>query len=286
MSHTVEPESQQVQGIARPVLRRGAIEQSSLSELLRLIHVEEGITPLTDSQPVSLCQVRAGATLFHAGARAETVYFVRVGTFKVFTTAEDGYEQVVGFAERAEMLGFDALGTGRHPTSAVALEDAWIFSLRVLDLFALCHAVPALNRALHQASSRQLARCSELSDVMAAVAAEVRLARFLVHLAGHMQAFGQSPRRFVLRMTRRDLASHLGVAHETVSRAFSALAQWGFLRVSGREVEILDAEHLRALARCTRGLLAEPAARHRSPRRPFRAAVGQRVSKAGQALSA
>lgn len=284
MSNTVEPGPAQI--ITLPVLRRGAVEPSSLSEVLRLMHVEEGITPLTDSQPVNLCQVRAGATLFHEGGPAETVHFVRVGTFKIFTTAEDGYQQVVGFAERAEMLGFDALGPGRHPTAAVALEDAWVFSLRAPDLFTWCHAVPALNRALHHASSRQLARCSELADVMAAVVAEVRLARFLVHLAGHRQALGHSPRRFVLRMTRRDLASHLGVAHETVSRSFSALAQWGCLRVSVREVEILDPERLKSFARCTRGLLAEPAAPNRSPLRVARAPVDRRGSRAAQALSA
>ena len=81
---------------------------------------------------------------------------------------------------------------------------------------------------------------------MAAVAAEVRLARFLVHMAAQMESLGRSPRRFVLRMCRRDLASHLGVAHETVSRSFSMLAYWGCIRVSVREVEIIDEQRLRA----------------------------------------
>lgn len=285
MSNTAEPWAQPVQIITLPVLRRGAVEASRLSELLRLMQVEEGITPMTDSQPVSLCQVRAGDTLFHEGGRAETVHFVRVGTFKIFTTAEDGYEQVVGFAERAEMLGFDALASECHPTAAVALEDAWVFNVRTPDLFTWCQAVPALNRALHHASSRQIARSSELADVMAAVVAEVRLARFLVHLAGHREALGHSPRRFVLRMTRRDLASYLGVAHETVSRAFSALAQWGCLRVCVREVEIVDFERLKSFGRCTRSLLAEPAAPNRSPRRAVRTPVDRHVSTSTQALS-
>jgi CRP/FNR family transcriptional regulator len=48
------------------------------------------------------------------------------------------------------------------------------------------------------------------------------------------------------------------VAHATVSRSFSALAAWGCLRVSNRDVEILDLPRLRAFSRSTRGLIEEP----------------------------
>ena len=89
--------------------------------------------------------------------------------------------------------------------------------------------------------------------MMAAVAAEVRLARFLVWLSGRMAERGQSPHRLRLRMSRRDIASLLGVAHETVSRSFTALAELGLLRVDNREVEILDAAGLRRCTRSTRG---------------------------------
>ncbi len=269
------------------VPHRHPIENRNLSALLCLMGAQDGVTAQTDSHPVVLRQVGAGATLFHEGGNAESVGFVQAGSFKLFTTAEDGYQQVVGFAERGEVLGFDALYAGRHPSATQALEDAWVYSVPVPDLLCWCHEVPALDRALHWATSRQLARRSELADVMAAVAAEVRLARFLVHLAGQMQALGRSPRRFVLRMTRRDLASHLGVAHETVSRSFTALAQWGCVRVDVREVEILDFDSLKAFSRCTRGLLADPdAARgalRRAERHGFRAAPGAGAAVLGAA---
>jgi CRP/FNR family transcriptional regulator len=96
---------------------------------------------------------------------------------------------------------------------------------------------------------------------MAAVAAEVRLARFLLHLSHRMAACGQSPRRFVLRMSRRDIASYLGVAHETVSRSFTALAGWGLVEVDNREVAIADMEGLRALSLGTRRQIDEASRR-------------------------
>ena len=60
-------------------------------------------------------------------------------------------------------------------------------------------------------------------------------------------------------MGRREIASLLGVAHETVSRSFSALAALGMVDVSDREVEILDMEGLKRFARSTRRHLDEPA---------------------------
>ena len=63
-------------------------------------------------------------------------------------------------------------------------------------------------------------------------------------------------------MTRRDIASHLGVAHETVSRSFTALADWGYIRVLNRDVEVLDPDGLRAFSLITRGLVDPHHERH------------------------
>ncbi len=232
--------------------------QSSAADLLRLMGA--GVNELEPGagMPVPLRRLHAGETLFHEGAQAEAVYFVRAGTFKTIRTAEDGYEQVLGFAGRAELLGFDAVCMDCHPTAAVALEDSSAYAILVRDIFTLGRRLPALDRVVHLAVSSALTRRGELAEVMAAVAAEVRLARFLVQLSQRMAACGQSPRRIHLRMSRRDIASHLGVAHETVSRSFGVLVGWGLLRVDNREVEILDMNGLRALSRSTRRQAEEP----------------------------
>jgi len=238
-------------GRAGMLARDDASDRGRLAELLQLMGADVPLHGVADIA-VSLRRLRAGETLFHQGARADAVYFVRAGTFKTFCTAEDGYEQVLGFAGRAEVLGFDAICMGQHPTAAVALEDSSAYGVLMQDLLAHGPRVPSLDRMVTLALSRALTYRGEQADVMAAVAAEVRLARFLVQLSQRMAACGQSPRRFHLRMRRRDIASHLGVAHETVSRSFQALVRWGLLQVSNREVEILDMDGLRSLSRSTR----------------------------------
>jgi CRP/FNR family transcriptional regulator len=233
---------------------RGAAEPSTMADLLHLMGANE--VPM-NADPVPIRRLLSGETLFREGAHAESIHFVRSGTFKVFHTAQDGYEQVLGFVGRAEVLGFDAVCTHSHPSEAVALEDSTVYVLLLRDLFALVERHPAFGRVVQLAVSNALTRQGELADVMAAVAAEVRLARFLMHLSHRMAARGQSPHRFVLRMGRRDIASYLGVAHETVSRSFSALAGWGLVTVDNREVAIVDIDGLRTLSQGTRRQIDE-----------------------------
>ena len=223
-----------------------------VTDLLNLLGAESGAVRVVDDMPIPIRRLREGDPLFHSGMRADAIYFVRAGTFKTFSTAEDGYEQVLGFAGRSEVLGFDAICMGHYPNEALALEDSSVYVVLLRDYFELGQRIPLLDRLVLRAVSAALARRGELADVMAAVAAEVRLARFLMHLSERMAASGQSPRRFHLRMGRRDIASYLGVAHETVSRSFGALVGMGLLSVENREVEIVDMRGLKVFSCGTR----------------------------------
>jgi CRP/FNR family transcriptional regulator len=236
-----------------PPAAAGEPAQSTLCDLLQMMRVAPAEAGAMSNIPVPVRHLRSGDTLFHEGVPAESIYFVRSGTLKSLHTAEDGYEQVLGFFGRTEVLGFDAVSASGHPTEAVALEDSSVYVLRIHDLNAWVQKCRPLGYVVHRAVSEALIRQCELADVMAAVASEVRLARFLLHLSHRMAACGQSPQRFLLRMSRRDIASLLGIAHETVSRSFSSLAERGLIQVSNREVTILDLDLLNAHASSTRG---------------------------------
>lgn len=258
-------------------------ERDSLAHLLALIGVEpDGMNAASDV-PLLVRRVGGGEALFHEGLAASAIHFVRSGTFKTIQTAEDGYEQVLGFPGRSEILGFDAVGRGVHPTGAIALEDSSVYAILVSEMAALAERHPALARGLHRATSLALARHGQIAEVMAAVAAEVRLARFLCHLSQQMAEQGQSPRRFHLRMSRRDIASYLGVAHETISRSFTELAQWGLLQVDNREIEIIDMDGLRRLSRNTRRQIDEVGRPvERGPGACSRAGVARRARRTVQ----
>lgn len=225
--------------------------QGSYAELLRLLGVHEqpvrGSLPATDAD---LWCVRAGASLLREGDHDERVFVVRSGSLKCVKTLEDGYEQVLAFAQPGDLLGYEALYGGARPFTAIALEHATVYALTLAQLRG---GLPGLDEGLRQAMSRQLAGAAETAELMSAVTADVRLARFLLWVSARMARAGQSPRRFRLRMGRRDIASFLGTAHETTSRSFTTLAELGLVTVNNREVEILDMPGLKARALSTRG---------------------------------
>jgi CRP/FNR family transcriptional regulator, anaerobic regulatory protein len=206
-----------------------------------------------DGESFTVQRVARGAMLMHEGAQAHNLFVVQSGSFKCVKTAEDGYEHVLGFMWRGDVIGYDGLAENHYAFAAVALEDSRVVALPVARLAELRRREPALDAALQCAVSRQVAHAGEIAELMAAVAADVRLARFLVQLSARMAARGQSPRRILLCMNRRDIASHIGVAHETISRSLRLLSEAGLLRVNQRDIEILDLAGLRRCARVTRG---------------------------------
>lgn len=203
--------------------------------------------------PYAAVRVSRGTTLVHEGAPLRCFYLVQAGEFKILRTAEDGYEQVLDFAGRLDLLGFDGLAAGQHNTSAVALEDAWAHAIPVAELQILRQRFPAFDIQLQVQLARQIGRLAETAWLMAAVGADRRTARFLLQQSRRMAEQGQSPTRLHLRMGRRDIASLLGLAHESISRSLTLLADAGYLHVKNRDIDILDLPALQAYARCTRG---------------------------------
>ncbi len=65
--------------------------------------------------------------------------------------------------------------------------------------------------------------------MLAYLPAEERVRRFLTEFAARRAASGFT----VLPMPRRDIADHIGLTVETVSRAFSALKRKGMIEMRG-----------------------------------------------------
>jgi CRP/FNR family transcriptional regulator, anaerobic regulatory protein len=227
------------------------------AEVLALLGHEADPRACTDGTRFQVVRAARGSVLVHEATSADTIYVVRSGSFKCIKTAEDGYEHVLGFAWHGDVIGFDGLAGQRYVFAAVALEDSHVIALPRAALRALRLRFEGLDQALMSLAARQVAHAADIAEVMAAVSADARLARFLVQLSARMVERGQSPRWLLLRMTRRDIASYLGLAHETISRSLRALSDMGCLRVAERDVEIVDPLALRRVARATRGLADE-----------------------------
>jgi CRP/FNR family transcriptional regulator len=77
--------------------------------------------------------------------------------------------------------------------------------------------------------------------------AEERLAAFLLNLAQRLHARGFSKSELVLRMTREEIGSFLGLKLETISRTFSKFVDDGIVDVKQRHVHILNTHALQEI---------------------------------------
>jgi CRP/FNR family transcriptional regulator len=191
--------------------------------------------------------VRHGHTLFRTGDPFAALYAVRTGFFKTRICSEDGRDQVTGFQMAGELLGLDGISADRHTCDAVALEDSQVCVIPFDRLEDLSREFSGLQRQFHKIMSREIVRDHGVMLLLGSMRAEERLATFLLNLTERLQARGFSPSALVLRMTRGEIGSFLGLKLETVSRAFSKFQGEGILEVKQRHVRLLDASALRRL---------------------------------------
>ncbi len=191
--------------------------------------------------------VPRGETLFRAGDRFQSLYAVRTGFFKTRVSSEDGRDQVTGFQMAGELLGLDGISTDRHACDAVALEDSQVCVIPFNQLEDLSREFTDLQHQFHKIMSREIVRDHGVMLLLGSMRAEERLAAFLLNLTQRLQARGFSGSALVLRMTREEIGSYLGLKLETVSRTFSKFQEDGLLDVKQRQIRILDADGLRKL---------------------------------------
>ena len=188
----------------------------------------------------SRVQLKKGDALYRAGDRFSALYAIRVGSCKSTVLAEDGREQVVGYHMPGDVIGMDGISADRHGCQTIALEDTECCILPFGELANLTRSVAPLQRNLHQLLSRQISRDHGIMLLLGSMRAEERVAVFLLNLAQRYQKRGYSSTEFVLRMSREEIGSYLGLKLETVSRLFSHFQRIGLIRVHGRTVKLLD----------------------------------------------
>ena len=189
-------------------------------------------------------KVARGERLFQSGDKFNSLFAIRTGFFKTHTSTEDAREQVTGFQMAGEIIGLDGIVSDRHTCDAVALEDAEVCVMPFDRIEGLSREITSLQRHVHKIMSREIVRENDVMLLLGSMNAEERLAAFLFNLAKRLQVRGFSPFELVLRMTREEIGSYLGMQIETVSRTFKKMSVDGILEVNGRHVRIVNIDAL------------------------------------------
>lgn len=179
----------------------------------------------------------AKAYVLRAGRPAHTVYAVRHGVLKTVRVTPAGDERVVAFHLPGDILGLDALATGRYGGDVIALTPCALCELPVPRLHRWLDDTPRLARSMLQLVSRLATEGANGCDYIRGPVRQ-RVTGFLNDLSARLERRGYDGRRFLLRMTRKDMASYLDTRLETISRIMHQLHAEGRAHIVGRRIQL------------------------------------------------
>ena len=224
-----------------------ACSNCNLRELCMPMGLSELDLERLDELVTTRRKVKRGATLFSNGEKFTSLYAIRTDFFKTCLASEDGRDQVTGFQMAGEIIGLDGIVNDQHSCDAVALEDAEVCVMPFDRIEEISREVTALQHHVHKIMSREIVREHGVMLLLGSMRAEERLAAFLLNLVQRLHSRGFSQTELVLRMTREEIGSYLGLKLETVSRTFSKFVDDGIVEVKQRHVKILDTEALQRM---------------------------------------
>ncbi len=224
-----------------------ACSNCNMRELCMPIGLSDEEVQRLDHMVAARKRIKKGHRLFSNGDRFNSLYAIRTGFFKTSVCAEDGRDQVTGFQMAGEILGLDGIVDDQHTCDAIALEDAEVCVMPFEEIEGLSQNIQGLQRHIHKIMSREIVREHGVMLLLGSMRAEERLAAFLLNLAERLHARGFSQTEMLLRMTRDEIGSYLGLKLETISRTFSKFVQDGLIEVKQRHIRIINPEGLAQL---------------------------------------
>lgn len=184
-----------------------------------------------------------GELIYRRGDRFKSLYVIQNGVAKAQTDSMEGRQQVMGFYFPGDLIGIESIATKVQPCDVVAMERTWLCEVPFAELEGLSLRFPGLQHELFMRMGKRIHHDEYNRIVNRSEPAEKRISGFLSEtyqkLEGTKYVCGNN---LQLPMTKADLASHLGIQPETLSRSLKKLQQQGRIINSPNHIEILDLE--------------------------------------------
>jgi CRP/FNR family transcriptional regulator len=192
-------------------------------------------------------ELRAGETIFTQGTEPTGFFAVLAGAVRVYRISPDGREQVLHHLRAGQSFAEAAvLSFGRYPAHAIATEDdSRVVEIGAATFLKLFREDPRLSAAMVGSLCMWLLSLVERIEELQVASAPSRLARYLLRLPA---TGAKDPLMVELPMAKKELAAHLAIAPETLSRLLRRWQDSGVVETRGRHLALLDSRVLIAIA--------------------------------------
>lgn len=194
-----------------------------------------------------LRRLSSGQLLFKRGDPPCGLYAVLEGAVRIGGVSEQGKEALLSLVESPHWFGEICLFDGQPRThDAFAVGHCVLLHIPQSALLALLDDQPVYWRQLALLMSQKLRLTFINLEQLSLMPAPARLAHRLLMIA---DGYGEiDPARRVLQLPQEQLASMLSLSRQTTNQILKELQGVGILDLRYGEIEILDAERLRAMA--------------------------------------
>lgn len=181
-----------------------------------------------------------GALIHRAGEKSDQLYIVHSGLVKVYRLSDNGKPQLVRMLQPGDFMGELVVFTDFvHDSYAEAVGQAEICTIQRHDLETLLHQHPEISFHLLSELAQRLRRSEKQAASIATETVETRIG---LYLAECVELMGNT---IELPMSRKDLASYLGIAPETISRRLTDFEAAGWIAQTGqRRIHVLNLDAL------------------------------------------
>ena len=178
---------------------------------------------------------RRDAMIACEGDPTEYVFLVVSGVVRSCRIYQDGGRHIIAFHFPGELFGWS--GDLIHSLSVEAATDTLVLFLKRSILLATAIQDCRIAGYLLASTRNELQRLQEHSLLLGRPA-QCRVATFLINLSMRLG----NPKHLYLPMSHRDIADHLGLTIETLSRTITKLVKSGSIaRASRRTLVLLNA---------------------------------------------
>jgi len=184
-----------------------------------------------------------GEQIYNAGAKADYIYFIVKGKFKVLTAQKNGKSILLRFYQPFQMLGdIELLGYVDPLCNLEALNEVICLGISVEVIRTQCMEDTKFLRFVAKSLAQKLIESSTSSSINISYPLENRLASYLLAISPEENIVGIATNKLT------EMAGFLGTSYRHLSRTLNKLYSKNLIRKENNYIEILDREELEKLA--------------------------------------
>lgn len=219
-------------------------KRESIKEMLRCCRLFEGLDSESLNSVVDTCRLKPlakGENLFMQGEKSQGFYIVQSGVIALYNVGPDGKEQVIClFRENESFAEATLVSMETYPAHARAEAASQVVLVSKRDFRALIVRNPDLSLRMLASMSQHLKYLVHQLEDRKFTDIESRFANWMIQFLNSQP--GEPSSVLELPVSKKMLASQLGVTGETLSRTLNRFREQGLIQVEGKRIEILNFE--------------------------------------------